>query len=419
MRQIFGLSSLLMLGVVSSQLLPGLGSELYYPIQHVIKFLTTLCLGFVMIHVGVEFFIEKSKWKSYAWDYVIAATTALFPWIFCAVYFALILPHPEEMTSTQKWQECLLAGRFAAPTSAGVLFSMLFAIGLGNTWLFRKTRILAIFDDLDTILLLIPLKIAIVGLKWELFIVVVIIFSLLALVFKRLRSIEMPYTWQWTLIYSFVITTIAEGVFYISSLGENILPIQMEILLPAFVVGAIIVHPKDPHTGKDLLHLQLETKTEQRVASIISSIFMVLVGLSTPAFLGMHLGEENGHLPSFAQIFAAFNESPFPGMTWKTLGMHILIVTFLANLGKMFPAFCYRKEASFRERLALALGMCIRGEVAAAVIVTSLTLGLKGPHILVAVLSLALNLCLTGVFMASIKLLVCSGPPLNSDPPSK
>ena len=42
------------------------------------------------------------------------------------------------------WKETLLDGRFAAPTSAGVLFSMFAAAGLGSTWLFRKARILAI-----------------------------------------------------------------------------------------------------------------------------------------------------------------------------------------------------------------------------------------------------------------------------------
>ena len=50
------------------------------------------------------------------------------------------------------WKETMLAGRFAAPTSAGILISMLAAAGLGSTWLVRKARILVIFDDLDTVL---------------------------------------------------------------------------------------------------------------------------------------------------------------------------------------------------------------------------------------------------------------------------
>ena len=49
--------------------------------------------------------------------------------------------------------------------------------------------------------------------------------------------------------------------------------------------------------------------------------------------------------------------------------MHVLALTVLSNLGKMFPAFCYRREAHWRERLALAIGMWPRGEVGAGVLV--------------------------------------------------
>jgi hypothetical protein len=34
--------------------------------------------------------------------------------------------------------------------------------------MFRKARILAIFDDLDTILLMVPLTILLVGFRWQL-----------------------------------------------------------------------------------------------------------------------------------------------------------------------------------------------------------------------------------------------------------
>ena len=60
-------------------------------------------------------------------------------------------------TSWDAWKENLLLSRFAAPTSAGILFTMLANAGLKNSWVYQKTRVLAIFDDLDTILLMIPL----------------------------------------------------------------------------------------------------------------------------------------------------------------------------------------------------------------------------------------------------------------------
>jgi len=71
--------------------------------------------------------------------------------------------------------------------------------------------------------------------------------------------------------------------------------------------------------------------------------------------------------------------------------LHVLLITLLSNLGKMFPALCYRTEAGFRERLALAIAMFPRGEVGAGVLVVSLSYGLAGPALTVAVLSLALN----------------------------
>ena len=69
----------------------------------------------------------------------------------------------------------------------------------------------------------------------------------------------------------------------------------------------------------------------------------------------------------------------------------VLAITALSNVGKMFPAFCYRREAALRERLALSVGMFPRGEVGAGVLVISLSYGLGGPALTVAVLSLALR----------------------------
>jgi Kef-type K+ transport system membrane component KefB len=85
---------------------------------------------------------------------------------------------------------------------------------------------------------------------------------------------------------------------------------------------------------------------------------------------------------------------------------HVLALTLLANLGKMVPALCYQREASWRERLALAIGMWPRGEVGAGVLIVSLGYGLGGPMITAAMLVLALNLVLTGAFILLVKWLV-------------
>lgn len=72
----------------------------------------------------------------------------------------------------------------------------------------------------------------------------------------------------------------------------------------------------------------------------------------------------------------------------------------------MFPFFRYRKEATIRERLALSISMFPRGEVGAGVLVVSMGYGLGGTALTVAVLSLALNLLLTGVFIIAVKKLI-------------
>ena len=58
--------------------------------------------------------------------------------------------------------------------------------------------------------------------------------------------------------------------------------------------------------------------------------------------------------------------------------VHVLVCSLLMNLGKIFPAFCYRSEVHIYTRLALAIGMMPRGEVCAGIIVNAIALGLSG-----------------------------------------
>ena len=99
-----------------------------------------------------------------------------------------------------------------------------------------------------------------------------------------------------------------------------------------------------------------------------------------------------------------------PNLGWATIALHVMVLTILSNLGKMFPAFCYRREAHWRHRLAVAIGMWPRGEVGAGVLVLSLSYGIGGPVVTVAMLSLALNLALTGVFILIVKRLIKNVP---------
>ena len=77
----------------------------------------------------------------------------------------------------------------------------------------------------------------------------------------------------------------------------------------------------------------------------------------------------------------------------------VLLITILSNIGKLFPAFCYKNEATFRERLALSIAMFPRGEVGAGTLILALQYNLNSKAITIGALSLMLNLLLTGVFI--------------------
>jgi hypothetical protein len=390
-------SLLLVIGLVGSQILPGALGSAHAAVGEILGILTLVALAFIMIHVGYEFEIDKSKARAYGWDYLVAMTAAAFPWLFVALFFIAVMLPAGSWSSWDAWKESLLVARFAAPTSAGVLFSMLAAAGLSATWLFRKARVLAIFDDLDTVLLMIPLKMMIVGPAWELSLIVVAMGLLLWLGWRYLHAWAIPVTWPWVLGYSVLLVAITE-VIYLATKQLTDVPIHIEVLLPAFILGVVMKLPRgaDPHGDDEREGHQdgPESPEEQRVATIISAVFILLVGLSMPSLVG---GSDSG-------TGTYLGRAAIPG--WGTLALYVLVVTVLSNAGKMLPAFTYRSEAHWRERLALAVGMWPRGEVGAGVLVISLGYGLGGPVVTVAVLSLAVNLLLTGPFIWMVKRLL-------------
>jgi Kef-type K+ transport system membrane component KefB len=136
---------------------------------------------------------------------------------------------------------------------------------------------------------------------------------------------------------------------------------------------------------------------------------MALSGMSMPP-ISVHPMEQAREVTAMAPLYEGIpsallaRKDAFPG--WGLIAVHVVMITVLSNIGKMFPALCYRKEASPRERLALAIGMFPRGEVGAGMLVLSLSYGVSGPALTVAVLSLVLNLLCSGLFILVIKRLV-------------
>lgn len=316
-------------------------------------------------------------------DYFIAMATAACPWILVCLYYIFVLLPSVYWGSQQAWEENLLLSRFAAPTSAGILFTMLAAAGLKATWVYKKIQVLAIFDDLDTIILMIPLQIMMVGMKWELLAIVVIVTALLVIGWRKMGHYNMPQYWQAILMYAILIY----GITYVIYLGSKTLflleeGIHIEVLLPAFVLGMI------------MRHKHLDAPSEIRATDSISYLFMLLVGVSMPAFFGVDFAAQ-------AEASSSIIASQ-PIMSWQMILLHVVVVSALSNLGKLFPMLFYRHR-QWRERLALSIGMFTRGEVGAGIIFIALSYNLGGPALIISVLTIVFNLILTGIFVVWVE----------------
>ena len=288
-------SFLLLVGTVVSQMFD------LNPVHHTLTTITMICLSYIMVEVGLEFTINKKKLKSYAWDYIVAATAAAFPWVICIAYFMIFFK--------MGLIEASLLGRFAAPTSAGVLFTMMAAAGLGTTWLFRKARILAIFDDLDTILFMIPLQILFVGPKPHLIAVIFIMAVLLIYAYRYLHVLRWPISKPLLLVYGSCIV-------FACQILEKTTHVALEILLPTFLLGCILYNPHDPKHPSEHKHEHMYLEPEKKESRILDFIikggFMFLVGCSLPKIelTSMHAG---------------------------MIAAHVFMVTILINIGKCFP----------------------------------------------------------------------------------
>ncbi len=357
MQKVFAYSLLMILGIFISQVFD------LSKVSPLLKFMTIVVLGYIMIEVGLEFTIEKHKIKSYGKDFLIASTAAAFPWILCSVYFWAYF----DINLSQ----AAIIGRFAAPTSAGVLFTMLAAAGLATTWVYKKARILAILDDLDTILLIVPLQMVHLGFDTNAFFLLVLIAAMLYVGYRYLHQFKLPTTRPWLLTYAFILASVTE-------LFAQATLINIEILLPSFILGCVLYNS---HSDQNSLIKRLgnffkesEIAFEKKFDAILKFAYMFLVGCTLPKI----------SLGTTSLAFLAF---------------HTLLLTFLSNLGKLYPMFCYKKEASLRERAALSVALWPRGEVGAGILIISANYTIAPIVLQLAQLSLALNLTLTGLFI--------------------
>lgn len=375
---------LLMVGLLLSQVLPTVMGESYATLSEVVYILLGTCLAFIMINVGREFELDKSNVGSYIKDYCVAMLAAAAPWILIAIYYVFFLLPSDLWSSGDAWKETLLLSRFAAPTSAGILFSMLAAIGLQRSWIYRKIQVLAIFDDLDTILLMIPLQIAMIGLHWQMGVILFVVIGLLWFGWQKMSSYSMRQDWWAILIYAVIVFGVIHAIYLVTKklFGADD-ALHIEVLLPAFVLGMVI---KREHK---------ESKSDENITTAISLLFMPLVGMSMPQI------SASAHAVGDS-IMAS---QPMP--SWGVIALHVVAVSILSNIGKLVPMLFYRNH-SIKERLALSIGMFTRGEVGAGVIFIALGYSIGGAALLISVLTLVLNLVLTGVFVLIVKRLALS-----------
>ncbi len=382
MKKIVLFSVFLIVGLIFSQIIPAeLGKDVYGNVKYGIDTLLFICLAYIMINVGREFELDKSLWRSYTTDYFIAMATAAAPWLMIALYYMWLLPDGA-FSDWDAWKETLLLSRFAAPTSAGILFTMLAGAGLAGKWIYKKTQVLAIFDDLDTILLMIPLQVMMIGLKWQLLVILAVVATLLIVGWKRLKKHKFNQSWWALVLYSIGLVAVFQGLYLFTKYKFGVdSAIHIEVLLPAFVLGMIM------HTSH-----HTESMLEHKISTGISYLFMLLVGLSTPLFIGIDLDA----------AVSTTTIAGIPQMSWGMIALNVVIVTTLSNLGKLVPVFFYR-DRPLRERLALSIGMFTRGEVGAGIIFIAIGYGLGGPLLIISLLTIVFNLILTGFFVVIVK----------------
>ena len=383
MKKVLSFSVFLLVGLAVSQVLPFVASDATRSVKVVTDIFLYICLAFIMINVGREFEIDKSRWKSYALDYFVAMVAAAMPWLLIAFYYIFVLFPPTQWGSGDLWKETLLISRFAAPTSAGILFTMLAALRLKSSWMYKKIQVLAIFDDLDTILLMIPLQVFMIGMKWQMAVILTVVIFLLVFGWKQMGRYGMRQDWKAILGYSVIVIAFTQGIYHVSEyfLGPHE-GIHIEVLLPAFVLGMVM---KPQH---------IESRTEEKVSTAISYFFMFLVGVSMPQFIGLDMNSQPANPDSVT--------ASLPMMSWGMIAVHVVVVSLLSNIGKLMPLAFYR-DRKFSERLALSIGMFTRGEVGAGVIFIAISYNLGGPLLLISVLTIVLNLILTGGFVMLVK----------------
>ena len=367
MSKVLAYSSLLILGLFFSQvtdLVSGIlvieGSHIMS--QNVLQIITQICMAYILIEVGLDFHIDAKNELKYAKDFGVAFIAAMLPWLLCCGYFFIFCK--------ESLRDSFIVGCFAAPTSAGLMLMLLASAKLSKTWVFRRARVLAIFDDIIVIMMLIPLQMLIIGLSIKMFFGFIFLASLLYFTYHYRHHFVMPFSNCLMFAYGFVIWSL---VFCIG----RIFHVHVGVVFPAFCLGCMM------QPGNESFFSENEEKASfWDFDHVVKAIFMFGIGLSIPK---IQWNAEN----------------------YETLVIHVIAITILSNLGKGVIALFYRKEVSIRERIALSVAMFPRAEVGAGILLMAIKESIGTTIISIAGIGLGLNLLLTALFIVIVKKLTC------------
>lgn len=327
-----------------------------------VLFVSQSLLSYILIEVGVEFTLKKNI-RSYLKDHLVAFFLAMIPWGLTALYFYVRTPTTIE--------ESIQVARFSSPTASGMLFSMLTAAGIGTTWLFKKIEVLAIIDDLDAILIFIPLKLLFFGYQGSLLFIFFLSITFLTVGIIFLHKLPLKSTRPFMLLYALIITSLISYLNFVYG-------IEIDILLPSFALGMLLVNPHqfDPHLRYRHEHAYFEPQQK--------------------LYRGMHLSLKLIFMFSIGLLVPLINLSQY---SLLTLLLDSLMLSLILIMGKAIPVLCLFSELSLKERLALVMGLSPRGEIGVYIIaaLAGTSMGEYGIHL--AGLTFVINLSLSALFV--------------------
>jgi len=398
-------SFLMCVGLAISQFIPQAEDDEF---GFYVRLPAGIALSYIIVHVGLDFEIVKWRLPTYALDFFVATSAALVPLLVVFGYLKYVcgshsLPHAWYVEEPLGTSQGLLLSVFSAPTSAGMLISMMEAADLKHTWVFKKASMLAILDDIDSLVFIAFMRILAIGgsqIDLRHFGPVIVTVGLLTIAWFNIHKFVIPHSWPWVLMYAFILGT---GFWIIEGLTREFphcnFIFVVAVLIPSFTLGCVTYDPK-METSQSYKHIEIELTEEfiERqeyidshapcMETFMGCAFMFFVGLSMPSLNSL------GSMSHSAVIF------------------HVVAINILMLLGKLIICFFYSNETSKTQRIALGLAMCPRGEIGASVIIITIQT-LKGKiddaYLGVVVLSVIMNLVTSCGLIVYVKKLAARG----------